>query len=283
MKNSFMVWMQRILLSMVFLGLAFPLKAEELTIATTTSLDNTGLLEELMPVFTKDTGVKVRWVAVGTGKALALGRSCDVDVLLVHAPKAEQKEVEEGYAIERTQLMYNNFLIIGPLSDPAQIKSMAIDKALARIAEKKAAFCSRGDNSGTHKKELSLWKSFGMTALDKKDWYAETGQGMLATVRIAAEKNAYTLVDKGTYIKYTDSLQKQPSKQPPLVALVEKGDGLLNQYSALLVNPQKCSTVKAKAGRKLIQWLTTKKAQEKIRDFRLMGQQMFVPNAEPAN
>jgi len=247
-----------------------------LRMATTTSTDNTGLLDYLAPVFKADTGIELQWVAVGTGKALALGKNCDVDVLLVHAPAAEMKYVEEGSGVDRTELMYNDFIFIGPPADPAGLKGKSVKEALGVIASKKASFASRGDNSGTHKKELELWKHAQLAVPDKETWYIQTGQGMLNTINIAAERDAYTMTDRGTFIKYESNWKGTP----PLVILVEGDPSLRNQYSALAVNPQKCSNVKYDLAKKYIAWMASKKAQKLIGDFQLMGKQLFVPNAK---
>lgn len=246
-----------------------------LMMATTTSTDNTGLLDELAPLFTKDTGIELRWTAVGTGKALAMGRNCDVDVLLVHAPASEKKEVDEGYAVDRTQLMYNDFVIIGPETDPAGVKGMSLSDAMKTFAAKEAVFCSRGDNSGTHKKELSLWKAADMVVPEKQAWYVQTGQGMIATIRVASEKGGYTMTDRGTYIKY----EADEAGKPALKVLVEGDKGLFNQYSAMAVNPGKCPKAKYELAKKFIDWMASAKAQKAVADFRLMGKQLFTPNA----
>ena len=246
-----------------------------LMMATTTSTDNTGLLDDLAPAFTKDTGIELKWTAVGTGKALAMGRNCDVDVLLVHAPASEMKEVEAGNAVDRTQLMYNDFVIIGPAADPAGVKGMSVGEALKTIAAKKAAFCSRGDNSGTNKKEISLWKSSGMAVPDKEAWYVQTGQGMLPTIRVATEKNGYTMTDRGTYIKY----EANEKGNPPLKILVEGDKVLFNQYSAMAVNPAKCPKAQYDLAKKYIEWMASPATQKLIGGFRLMGKQLFTPNA----
>lgn len=247
-----------------------------LKMATTTSTDNTGLLDYLAPVFTTDTGIELQWVAVGTGKALALGKNCDVDVLLVHAPGAEMKYVAEGSGTDRTQLMYNDFVFIGPPSDPAGLKGKSVKDALGVIASKKAPFASRGDNSGTHKKELTLWKHAQIAVPDKEPWYIQTGQGMLNTINIAAERDAYTMTDRGTYIKYESNWKGKA----PLVILVEGDSTLRNQYSALAVNPKKCSNAQYDLAKKFIAWMASEKAQKLIADFRLMGKQLFIPNAQ---
>jgi len=246
-----------------------------LMMATTTSTDNTGLLDDLAPKFTKDTGIELRWTAVGTGKALEMGRNCDVDVLLVHAPASEMKEVEAGNAVDRTQLMYNDFVIIGPASDPAGVKGMSVVEAMKTVAAKEAVFCSRGDNSGTHKKELSLWKVAGMAVPEKDAWYVQTGQGMIATIRVATEKNGYTMTDRGTYIKY----EANEKGNPALKILVEGDKALFNQYSAMAVNPAKCPKAKYDLAKKFIGWMASEKGQKSVAGFRLEGKQLFTPNA----
>ncbi len=247
-----------------------------LKMATTTSTDNTGLLDYLAPMFEKSTGIQLQWVAVGTGKALELGKNCDVDVLLVHAPQAEKKYVSEGYGINKTQVMYNDFVIIGPTDDPAGIKGKTADEAFKTIAEKKALFVSRGDNSGTNKKELFLWKLAGIENLDRAEWYIQTGQGMLATINVAAEKKAYTLTDRGTYIKYEHNMKANP----PLVILVEGDKNLFNQYSVIAVNPKRCKNVKYDLAKKFIEWITSSEVQKAIGNYKMLGKVLFTPNAE---
>jgi tungstate transport system substrate-binding protein len=246
-----------------------------LRMATTTSTDNTGLLDYLVPEFTKDTGIELQWVSVGTGKALELGRNCDVDVLLVHAPEAELEYVEAGYGVNRRQLMYNDFVIIGPPGDPGKVQGMTVAEALKTLGEKGIPFASRGDNSGTYKKELELWKHANM-APEKESWYIQTGQGMINTINIAAERDAYTMTDRGTFIKYADNHQGNP----PLVVLVEGDATLFNQYSALAVNPSRCENVKYDLALKFIDWMASPRAQELVGEFRLLGQPLFTPNAE---
>jgi len=247
-----------------------------LRMATTTSTDNTGLLDYLSPLFQQDTGIKLQWVAVGTGKALALGRNCDVSILFVHAPTAEKKFITEGYGVNRRKVMYNDFVIIGPKNDPARVKGLAVSAALKMIAEKNVVFVSRGDNSGTHKKECSLWKAASLQIPDKKTWYMQTGQGMLTTVKIAEERSGYTLVDRGTYIKYASQAQGNPS----LVILVEKDKSLVNQYSVIAISPGHCKRVNYNHALGFIDWVTSPKAQKHIADFRLLGKQLFIPNAD---
>ena len=264
------------MLSVVLMFVTPTLSAEPaLRMATTTSTDNTGLLDYLSPKFKADTGIDLQWVAVGTGKALELGKNCDVDVLLVLAPGAEIKYVADGFGVDRRQVMYNDFIVIGPKDDPAGIKGNNTKQALATIAKKNAQFASRGDNSGTHKKELGLWKTTGMPTPDKESWYIQTGQGMINTITVAAERNAYTLADRGTYIKYESNFKGNP----PLVILVE-GDAMLrNQYSVLAVNPAKCPNVKYDTAQKFAKWMISDPVQKLIGDFQLMGKQMFIPNA----
>ena len=247
-----------------------------LTMATTTSTDNTGLLDYLAPKFKEATGIELKWTATGTGKALKLGENCDVDILMVHAPAAEKKFVADGFGVDRREIMYNDFVIIGPADDPAGIKGKSIKEALSMIEAKKDIFVSRGDNSGTHKKELSLWKAADLPVPDKENWYVQTGQGMLATINIAAERKGYTMTDRGTYIKYEDNLKGNP----PLKILVEGDPALLNQYSVIAVNPKHCPKVKYDTAEVFIKWITGAQAQQLIKDYKLLGKQLFTPNAK---
>ena len=258
--------------------LALPVSAAEkvLMMATTTSTDNTGLLDYLAPEFTKATGITLKWTAVGTGKALKLGENCDVDVLLVHAPPAEKAYVDKGYGVNRREIMYNDFVIIGPDADPAGIKGLSVADALSAVRAKGAVFASRGDNSGTNKKEIALWKAAGGAVPEKESWYVQTGQGMLATINIAAERNGYTMTDRGTYIKYADTMKGNP----PLKVLVEGDAILLNQYSVLAINPKNCPNAQFDLAMSFSDWLAGSQAQGLIRDFKLLGKPLFVPNAK---
>jgi tungstate transport system substrate-binding protein len=251
-------------------------KTPVLMMATTTSTDNTGLLDYLKPYFEKETGVELKWTATGTGKALKLGQNCDVDVLMVHAPASEKKYVAEGYGVNRRQIMFNDFVIIGPASDPAGVKGKSVAEALEKIREKGAVFCSRGDDSGTNKKEISLWKSIQKPLPDKEKWYVQTGQGMLATINVTSERNGYTMTDRGTYIKYEANMKGNP----PLKILVEGDDILKNQYSVIAVNPKNCSKANIKLATVFANWITGKKAQQLIKDFKLLGKPLFTPNAK---
>jgi len=247
-----------------------------LMMATTTSTDNTGLLDHLAPQFKAATGIELRWTATGTGKALKLGQNCDVDILMVHAPPAEKKFVANGYGVDRREVMYNDFVIIGPAADGAGIKGKSIAEALATIQTSQTVFVSRGDNSGTHKKELALWKAAKLPVPEKEAWYVQTGQGMLASINIAAERNGYTMTDRGTYIKYESNLKGNP----PLKVLVEGDAVLLNQYSVIAINPKHCAKAKHGLAEQFTQWIAAPQAQQLIKDFELLGKPLFTPNAD---
>jgi tungstate transport system substrate-binding protein len=249
---------------------------KSLMMATTTSTDNTGLLEYLIPHFEQETGIALKWTATGTGKALKLGQNCDVDVLLVHAPPAEKAYIEKGYGKDRREVMYNDFVIVGPQSDPAGIKGKSISKALAAVKSHTAPFMSRGDDSGTNKKEKLLWKTAGIPLPDKEEWYVQTGQGMLSTITVAQEKKGYTMTDRGTYIKYQDS----QGGNAPLKILVERDKILLNQYSVLTLDPANCPKAKYDLALKFSDWMASRSAQKLIGDFRLLDQKLFIPNAK---
>ncbi len=266
-----------LLAGVVWLMLAtFSLASDNsLMMATTTSTDNTGLLEYLIPHFEQETGIVLKWTATGTGKALKLGQNCDVDVLLVHAPPAEKAYIERGFGKDRREVMYNDFVIIGPQSDPAGIKGKSISDALAAVKSHTAPFMSRGDDSGTNKKEKLLWKAAGIALPDKEAWYVQTGQGMLATINVAQEKKGYTMTDRGTYIKYQDS----QGGNAPLKVLVEGNKILLNQYSVLTLDPANCPKSKYDLALKFSDWMASPSAQKRIGDFRLLGQKLFIPNA----
>jgi tungstate transport system substrate-binding protein len=244
----------------------------ELILATTTSTMDTGLLDELLPVFERKYGIKVKPVAVGTGEALGMGRRGEADVLLVHAPEAEKEFMAAGYGKVRREVMYNDFIIVGPAADPAGIKGLSsASEAFKKIASKKATFVSRGDDSGTHKKELAIWRKAAIQPGD--DWYSETGQGMGETLRVADQKQAYTLVDRGTYLA---------SRDLSLILLVEGDSLLLNQYSVIAVNPKKFPQVKYTLAQKLIEFLISEEGQTLIGKFGRdrYGQSLFTPNAK---
>ncbi|SKA76845.1 tungstate transport system substrate-binding protein [Paucidesulfovibrio gracilis DSM 16080] len=268
----------RVLALMMILCLfaATAAQADSLMMATTTSTDNTGLLDYLAPKFQEDTGIELKWTAIGTGKALKMGQNCDVDVLLVHAPAAEQKFIDSGFGSERRQLMYNDFVIIGPASDPGKVKGMKVADALAALAESQTKFVSRGDDSGTNKKEISLWKAAGMAVPDKAAWYVQSGQGMIATIKMAEELGGYTMTDRGTYIKYSAS----NDGNPPLKVLVEGDEVLFNQYSVLLLDAKHCPDARHDLAATFAEWMASEKTQTDIADFRMLGQKLFIPNAD---
>ena len=248
---------------------------DQLLMATTTSTDNTGLLDYLMPSFTAESGINIRWVSSGTGKALKLGENCDVDVLLVHAPQAERDFVDKGFGIDRREIMYNDFVLIGPPEDPAGSRGKRVAEALSAIGSSANVFVSRGDNSGTSKKERALWKLADVTMPEQEPWYRQSGQGMLATINVAGEMKGYTLTDRGTYIKY----ESVADSRPALVILVEGDDVLLNQYSIIPVNPKQCTNVHYDNAKALSAWMTGAEAQRLIGEFKLLGKQLFTPNA----
>ncbi|MGB6328919.1 MAG: substrate-binding domain-containing protein [Halarcobacter sp.] len=265
---------------LVTLGLSVVLAAslsakDALMMATTTSTDNTGLLDYLAPKFEKDTGTTLKWVATGTGKALKMGGNCDVDILFVHAPASEKKFIATGFGVDRQQVMYNDFIVIGPKKDPASVNGLTPSDALKKIKDTSAQFFSRGDNSGTNKKELSLWKNANVDAKSASSWYIQTGQGMLTTINMAAEKGGYTMTDRGTWIKY----MSQKGDANTMKVVVEGDKSLFNQYSVVTINKEKCSNVKPELAKKFTNWVVSAPTQKIIADFRLLGQALFIPNA----
>ena len=249
--------------------------ADPLMMATTTSTQDSGLLEFLEPTFRKETGIELKWVAVGTGKALEIAKNCDADVLLVHAPAAEKEFVKAGHGIDRRQIMYNDFIIVGPKADPAGVKGKPTAEALKGIFESKAGFVSRGDQSGTHKAEMKLWKANGITP-DKDPKYFSAGQGMSATLNMALEKKAYALTDRGTWISFADKLGADNG----LEIIVEGDPALFNQYSVITVNPAQCPKVKKDQALKFEDWWVKPETQKLIASYQLKGQQLFFPNAD---
>lgn len=239
-------------------------------LATTTSTENSGLLRYLLPQFTEQTGYTVHVIAVGTGKALRMGQDGDVDLVLVHAPAAEAKFINEKFGVKRFQVMYNDFVILGPDNDPATIKkaSSATD-ALKRIASTNAKFVSRGDDSGTHKKELSLWQA--SKTLPVGQWYREAGQGMGKVIQIASEMNAYTIADRGTWLAYKDKSS---------LHILYQGDSVLhNPYGIIAVNPERYPDLNVAGAKVLIKWLTSRTGQALIGDFSIAGFRLFTPAA----
>ena len=242
---------------------------DRLKMATTTSTDNSGLLAVLNPPFEKKYNVKLDVISVGTGKAIRLGMNGDVDLILVHAPNAEKKFVAEGFGIEREPVMHNDFIIVGPVEDPAGLKSAKnISEAMSRLINKKYIFVSRGDDSGTHKKEKSLWEKTGVQP--SGDWYLSVGQGMGVVLRIADDKEAYTLTDRGTYLAYKDKMK--------LGIVFENDDALFNPYHIIMVNPEKHPHTKIDLARKYSEFIRSKQGQDLIRNFKVNGKVLFHPD-----
>jgi tungstate transport system substrate-binding protein len=249
-------------------------KVKDVILATTTSTQDSGLLDVLVPLFEKETGYRVKTIAVGTGQALAMGAKGEADVLLCHAPAAEKKLVDDGSVINYRLVMHNDFVIVGPPNDPAKIKGKTSTEAFKAIAEKGATFISRGDDSGTNKKELSIWKAVGSTPdVKSQKWYQESGQGMGATLNIASEKQAYTLTDRATYLAQKHNLH--------LVILSEGDKSLLNIYHVMQVNPAKFSKVNAAGGKAFADFMVAPKTQKIIGEFgkKKFGQSLFFPDA----
>ncbi|WP_240482040.1 substrate-binding domain-containing protein [Ruegeria marisrubri] len=250
-------------------------QAEEayIVLQSTTSTQNSGLLDHILPGFEAETGIDVRVVAVGTGQAIRNARNGDGDVLLVHAREAEEKFVADGWGVERFDVMYNDFVLVGPKSDPAKVGGGTdIVAALKAIAQATAPFVSRGDDSGTHKAELRQWKEADIdVAAASGGWYRETGSGMGATLNVASGMEAYVLTDRATWIAF--------GNKGNLEILVEGDPRLFNQYGVILVNPEKHPGVRAAAGQRFIDWLLGEVGQGAIASFRLDGQQLFFPNA----
>ena len=250
-------------------------QSSQVILATTTSTRDAGLLDSLLPVFERETRYHVKVIAVGSGQALAMGRRGDADVVLSHAPEAERVLVDSGYFVRRRLVMHNEFLVVGPASDPAGLRGLSdAVAAFRRLAERRAPFVSRGDQSGTHQREQLLWKRTGMTAPPPRDgWYVESGQGMGATLQLADEKRAYTLTDRATYLAWRDKLQ--------LVPMVE-GDSLLyNVYHVLELNPKNAARVNLTGGRALADFFVAPETQALIAGFgkARFGQSLFVPDA----
>ena len=269
------------LLALIFLvavGISAPgfAAGRFIVVQSTTSTQNSGLLDAILPQFTTDSGIEVRVVAVGTGQAIKNARNGDGDVLLVHAKPAEEKFVAEGGGVARTDVMYNDFVIVGPTDDPAGVRGMTdAVAALKKIAAARAVFASRGDDSGTHKAELRLWKAAGVDVGQASGgWYRETGSGMGATLNTGIGMGAYVLTDRATWISFGNKAGH--------IVLVEGDPRLFNQYGVILVNPARHPRVKATDGQAFIDWLIGPKGQAAIAAYRVDGQQLFFPNA-PGN
>ncbi|MBR1234286.1 extracellular solute-binding protein [Bradyrhizobium sp. AUGA SZCCT0182] len=261
-----------IAVSAVFAGSAFA-QDKSILVASTTSTQDSGLFGHLLPMFKARTGIDVKVVAQGTGQAIDTGRRGDADVLFVHAKAAEEKFLSEGFGVKRYPVMYNDFVLVGPKSDPAGIKgSKDIVAAFKTLKDKGIDFISRGDKSGTHQAELNLWKVAGIDiATDKGPWYKEIGQGMGAALNTAAASNAYVLTDRATWLSFKNKGE--------LVIEVEGDKRLFNQYGVMLVNPAKHPNVKKDFGQQFIDWLVSSEGQKAIADFKINGEQLFYPNA----
>ena len=261
----------------IWLAVGPPAQGAEkyITLTSTTSTENSGLLRHILPMFSKATGISVRVVAVGTGQAIRIARRGDADVLLVHHRTSEEKFVADGFGVKRHDVMYNDFIIVGPTADPAKIQKMKdLTAALLRIANTKSPFMSRGDDSGTHKRELSLWMKTGVDLKKVSGtWYRETGSGMGATLNTSSATNAYTMTDRGTWLAFQNKVG--------LSVFVEGLPPLFNPYGVILVNKAKHPHVKAKEGQMLIDWLISKEGQKAIGAFTINGKTLFTPNAKP--
>ena len=246
---------------------------KSIVVSSTTSTQDSGLFGHLLPLFKKKTGIDVKVVSQGTGQALDTGRRGDADVVFVHARGQEEKFVADGFGVKRYPVMYNDFVLIGPKSDPAGVKGTKdIVAALKTIKSKNAAFISRGDKSGTHSAELNLWKVAGIDiAADKGPWYKEIGQGMGAALNTASASNAYVLADRGTWLSFKN--------RGELDIVVEGDNRLFNQYGVILVSPAKHANVKKSEGQAFIDWIVSPEGQKAIADYKINGQQLFFPNA----
>lgn len=259
--------------ALVFAALTGAGQAQQkfITVASTTSTEQSGLFDHLLPKFTEKTGIEVRVVAQGTGQALKTAESGDADVVFVHDPVAEKKFVEAGWGVKRIPVMYNDFVLVGPSSDPAGVQAMEdAVAALGKIAEAKAPFASRGDDSGTHKAELRLWEQAGIEPAG--EWYRETGSGMGPTLNTASAMEAYALTDRATWLNF---------KNRGNLEILSQGDKrLFNQYGVILVNPDKHPHVKAAEGQSFIDWLVSPEGQGAIAEYKIDGEQLFFPNAD---
>lgn len=262
--------------TMAVAGTAFAAE-KSIILQSTTSTANSGLYDHLLPQFTEETGIRVNVVAVGTGQAIKNAQNGDGDVLLVHAKAAEEKFVKDGFGVSRSDVMYNDFVLVGPSDDPADVKSThSISEALLAISADEAVFASRGDDSGTHKKERLLWQAAGIDPTGASgDWYRETGSGMGATLNAGVGMGAYVLTDRATWIAF---------KNKGDFAIVSQGDeALFNQYGVILVNPEKHPHVKAEDAQSFIDWVLSPKGQKAIASYTLQDQQLFFPNADGSN
>jgi tungstate transport system substrate-binding protein len=246
---------------------------KSIIVSSTTSTVDSGLFNHILPTFKAKSGIEVKVLSQGTGQALDTGRRGDADVVFVHARAQEEKFVADGWGVRRYAVMYNDFILIGPKSDPAGVKGKSIDAALKAIKDKTAPFVSRGDKSGTHSAELALWKAAGIdvAGADKGPWYREIGQGMGAALNTASSMNGYVLADRGTWLSFKN--------RGELDIVVEGDKRLFNQYGVMLVSPARHAHVKAALGQQFIEWLISADGQKAIADYKINGQQLFFPNA----
>ena len=265
----------KIALLTLTLGFASPASWAQkfITVSSTTSTENSGLFKHLLPIFEKKTGIDVRVIAQGTGQALDTARRGDADVVFVHAKAAEEKFIAEGHGVKRYPVMYNDFVLVGPKSDPAKVAGgKDITEALRKIKAANVPFVSRGDRSGTHMAELRLWKAAGINIdADKGAWYRSLGQGMGASLNTASSMNGYILTDRGTWISFKN--------RGDLTILVEGDKRLFNQYGVILVNPVRHPNVKKDLGQQFIDWIISPEGQKAIAEYKIGGQQLFFPNA----
>ena len=264
-----------ILASQVFIPWSANASERFIVVASTTSTENSGLYSFVLPRFSEQTGIEVRVVAVGTGQAVHIAQNGDADVLLVHHRPSEDQFISQGYGVTRYDLMYNDYILVGPRDDPASVLSAAnVIGAVQRIATNKSLFISRGDDSGTHKKELELWNQSGIdTTKVGNGWYQETGRGMGGTLNMASALDAYTLSDRATWLKF--------GNKGRLDILFQSDPPLFNPYGIILVNPEKHPHIKTRDGQTFIEWMLSEAGQTLIADYRILGQQAFFPTAKP--
>ena len=263
--------------AVLLLALSLSAQAQDkfITVSSTTSTEQSGLFKHLLPIFEKKTGIQVHVVAVGTGQALDIGRRGDADVVFVHAKPLEEKFLAEGHGVKRYDVMYNDFVLVGPKPDPAKVAGMKdVAQAFRTIKSAQAPFVSRADKSGTYFAELQLWKTAGIDiAKEKGPWYRETGQGMGPALNTAAAMNAYILSDRGTWLSFKNRAD---------LGIVVAGDRrLFNQYGVMLVNPRLHPSVKVAEGQAFVDWLISPEGQHAIADYKINGQQLFFPDAKP--
>lgn len=269
-------------LTLLSAGVAFTLAAapalaqedDFIIVQSTTSTEASGLYDHLLPIFQEEAGIEVRVVAVGTGQAINNAQNCDGDVLLVHAQAQEEAFVEAGYGVSREPLMYNDFVIVGPAADPAGVAgSTDVVDAMTKIAESESVFASRGDDSGTHTKELQLWEAAGIdVSAESGSWYRETGSGMGETLNTGIGMGGYVLTDRATWINY--------GNKGEYTVAVEGDEAMFNPYGIILVSPEHCENVKAEAGQTFIDWMLSDAGQQAIEDYKIDGQQLFFPDAD---